>query len=112
MSNFRRHLAWLSAHHHMSSGAARSLRSNASAQDSSILADQKRKSADGAAINAAHYHEIHEALVSYERARKVLDRERRDAIDSALDTYRRENAALVRFVDAIDRALGFTGDRE
>lgn len=109
VTELHRHLAWLTIRHQQSAGAARNLRTAANAQDSALVADQKRKAADNAAINAAHYHEIRTMLEEVQRYRSVLMAELATAaqlygpprVQQARDT------AYARFVATLDRVFGF-----
>lgn len=89
-----RHIEWLKKHHHQSGGAARNLRTSIGDTVDAFVADQKRKAADAAAINAAHYHEIAEMLEKIISARKTLR------------AFEGHHASYARFVEAVDRALG------
>lgn len=108
-SNLDRHIEWLKVHHGQSSGAARNLRAAASDADSDFLREQKRKAADNAAANAAHYHELGVMLEGLKRLRVVLEHELADTNDirhSTFDQRQLKCAAYERFKLAIDRSFG------
>lgn len=93
------HIEWLLRHHRQTSGAARNLRVSIAHTEDALIAEQKRKAADAAALNAEHFHEIAEALAAIRSARQVLASLESDGVQNLKQR--------LRFVEQVDRALSF-----